>query len=128
MAATPTKSEIKRLQQAINWSFRQLKPFRANDIEAMRQYVGRHYSNKGSTKTVPFNLLELAVSTYTQRLAGGKPRMLATTPHRSLMPQAAKLQRGTNHLLEEIIFHKTQGMERVHARCHATVCRLDYGR
>jgi len=107
MAATPTKPEIKRLQEAINWSFRQLQPFRANDMEAMRQYVGAHYSQKGASKKVPFNLMELAISTYTQRLAGGKPKALMTTPHQSLLPQTAKLQRGTNHLLEEIDFHTT---------------------
>jgi hypothetical protein len=107
MAKTPTKLEIKRLQGAINWSYRQLDPFRKNDATAMKQYVGSHYSNKGADKKVPFSLLELAMSTYTQRLVGGKPRVLATTPHRQLIPMKSKLQRGTNHLLEEIIFHET---------------------
>jgi hypothetical protein len=107
MAKTPTKSEIMRLQQAINWSFKQLKPFRANDKYAMEQYVGRHYSDKGSAKKVPFSLLELAISTYTQRLSGGKPKVLFTTPHDQLQPAKAKLQRGTNHLLEEIDFGET---------------------
>ena len=107
MAKKPTQSEIKRLQEAINWSYRQLEPFRKNDIDAMRQYVGRHYSRDGADKIVPFSLLELAVTTYTQRLSGGKPRVLFTTPHETLQPQKSKLQRGTNHLLEEITFHET---------------------
>ena len=96
-----------RLQQSMNWSYRQLAPFRANDKFAMEQYVGAHYSEKGSHKSVPFSLLELAISTYTQRLSGGKPRVLFTTPHDQLQPQKSKLQRGTNHLLEEIDFGKT---------------------
>ena len=99
--------DIKRLQLAINWSYRQLKPFRENDLAAMRQYVGRHYSNNGSGKKVPFSLLELAVSTYTQRLSGGKPKSLWTTPHDILRPQTKKLQMGTNHLLGEIDFADT---------------------
>lgn len=107
MAKTPTISEIKRLQEAINWSYRQLKPFRENDATAMKQYVGSHYSNSGADKKVPFSLMELAISTYTQRLSGGKARILITTPHQQLQAQKAKFQRGTNHLLEEIDFHET---------------------
>jgi len=107
MPDTPTKPEILRLQRAINWSYRQLKPFRQNDMEAMQQYVGSHYSEHGANKKVPFSLMELAISTYTQRLSGGTPRVLATTPHRSLKAQAAKLKRGINNLLDEIDFHET---------------------
>lgn len=107
MAKRPSKIEIMRLQQSINWSYRQLAPFRANDKYAMEQYVGRNYSEGGSQKKVPFSLLELAISTYTQRLSGGKPKVLFTTPHDQLQPQKSKLQRGTNHLLEEIDFGVT---------------------
>jgi len=105
--ARPSKAEITRLQQAINWSYKQLKPFRENDMKAMRQYVGIHYSDRGADKKVPFSLLELAISTYTQRLSGGKPRALFTTPHDVLQPQKSKLQKGTNHLLGEIDFGAT---------------------
>ena len=107
MAKKPTKNEIMRLQEAINWSYKQLKPFRENDKYAMEQYVGAHYSEKGADKKVPFSLLELAISTYTQRLSGGKPKVLFTTPHDQLQPAKSKLQRGTNHLLEEIDFGDT---------------------
>ena len=107
MAKKPSKEEIMRLQESINWSYKQLEPFRKNDKYAMEQYVGVHYSDQGSTAPVPFSLLELAISTYTQRLSGGEPRVLFTTPHSQLLPQKSKLQRGTNHLLEEIDFGET---------------------
>jgi hypothetical protein len=107
MANKPSKIEIQRLQKAINWSYRQLRPFRKNDMQAMRQYVGAHYSDNGASKPAPFNLLELAISTYTQRLSGGKPQALFTTPHQQLRPESSKLQRGTNHLLGEINFKDT---------------------
>jgi hypothetical protein len=107
MPDTLTKIQIKRLQEAINWSYRQLKPFRENDMHAMEEYVGRHYSGRGAARKVPFSLLELAVSTYTQRLSGGKPKALFTTPHEQLLPAKSKLQTGTNHLLEEIDFATT---------------------
>ena len=105
--ARPNKAQIKRLQESMNWSYRQLEPFRENDLRAMEQYVGRHYSKGGSNKTVPFSLLELAVSTYTQRLSGGKPQVLFTTPHDAIQEQKSKLQTGTNHLLGEIDFADT---------------------
>jgi len=105
--AKPTVNEIKRLQESINWSYRQLKPFRENDKEAMKQYVGSNYSDMGAERPVPFSLLELAIGIYEQRLSGGKARALFTTPHDSLKPQTSKLQIGTNHLLEEIAFHTT---------------------
>ena len=107
MAKRPTKIEIKRLQQSINWSYKQLEVFRKNDKYAMQQYVGSHYSDNGSDKKVPMSLLELAISTYTQRLSGGKPQALFTTPHDILQPQKSKLQIGTNHLLNEINFGET---------------------
>ena len=107
MAAKPTNAEIHRLQLALNWSYKQLEPFRKNDKYAMEQYVGTHYSNRGSAKKVPFSLLELAITTYTQRLSGGRPRALFTTPHDILQPQKSKLQTGTNHLLDEIDFGAT---------------------
>jgi hypothetical protein len=102
--AKPSQSEIKRLQEAINWSFKQLKPFRENDKYAMQQYVGSHYSDNGASKKVPFSLLELAITTFTQRLSGGKPRALFTTPHDILLPKKSKLQDATNRLLDEIDF------------------------
>ena len=107
MAKTPTKLEVKRLQQAINYSYRELRPARVADKSAMMQYLTTHYSDNGARKPVPFNLLELAITIYTQRLTGGSPRVLMTTKHRELYPANAKLQRGTNHLLEEIDFGVT---------------------
>jgi hypothetical protein len=107
MPDAPSNTELRRLQLAINWSYKQLKPFRHNDMTAMQQYVGRHYSDNGSDMKVPFSLLELAVTTYTQRLSGGKPKALFTTPHSALAQQKAKLQQGTNNLLDEINFGET---------------------
>ena len=107
MAKTPTKQEVRRLQQAINYSYRQLRPARVADKLAMQQFLTTHYSENGARHPVPFNLLELAVTIYTQRLTGGRPQALMTTEHRGLYPANAKLQRGTNHLLGEIKFGDT---------------------
>ncbi|MBU1307863.1 MAG: hypothetical protein KKF33_20355, partial [Alphaproteobacteria bacterium] len=47
---------------------------------------------------------ELAITTFTQRLSGGKPRALFNTPHDILIPKKSKLQEATNRLLDEIDF------------------------
>jgi hypothetical protein len=88
-------------------SRRKLSPFRQNRLEALRQYVGAHYSDDGAPDKVPVNLIELAANVYTVSLAARTPRVLATTPHREIKADAADLELALNFLLQEINFKRT---------------------
>lgn len=91
-----------KLTTAVDWSIRELGTPRKKRHEAIRQYVGAHYADGGAEKVVPTNFLELAVTIYTQQLAGAAPRAMVSTPIRSLKPQALDMQYALNQLPGEI--------------------------
>ena len=98
---------LKRLRNAVEWSRRKLLPFRKKRVDAIREFVGQHYSDNGSNDRVPFNFLEIATSIYTSQLASNNPRVMVTTPHSELKTKAFDLGLAVNVLMQEIQIHKT---------------------
>lgn len=90
------------LRSSIDWSQQQLAKPRKNRMDAIRQYVGSHYSDGGADKRVPTNFIELAVSIYTRQLAAQSPRVLVSTKNDSLKPQAINAQIALNQIPDEI--------------------------
>lgn len=80
-----------------------LEPFRRKRVEALRQFVGKHYSDDGTREQVPINLIELAVSIYTRHMVARTPRVTAATAYRELRPAASTLALDLNHLIEHEI-------------------------
>ena len=103
-------AHISRLRKALKHSRKKLEPFRRNRVESLKQYVGRWYSDDGSDKKIPINLIELGIQIYARHLSARTPRVLAKTRHMALKPRAAKFQLALNHLLEEIDFRKTMNI------------------
>ena len=83
-------------------SRQQLRVFRENRLSAIRDYVGKWYSEDGSPQKQPANLLELALTIYMQNLAPQAPQCLVTTSHRELMWRAANLELGVNKTMLDI--------------------------
>lgn len=108
-------SDVKRLAEAVEYSRRKLEPFRSARVSALKQYVGRHYSENGSTDKVPVNLLELAINIYVQQLAANSPQVLVNTPHMEIKPNAYKLELGTNKLIRDINLEETLQMAVIEA-------------
>ncbi|OHB56125.1 MAG: hypothetical protein A2Y07_01240 [Planctomycetes bacterium GWF2_50_10] len=94
--------QLTKLREAVTYSRQKLQPFRDARINALRQYVGRHYSDNGATDKVPVNLLELAINIYMQQLAARPPKVLATTPFFQLKPSALNLELATNAHIAKI--------------------------
>ena len=65
------KKELGKLQESMVYSRRQLQPFRDNQVKAIKQYVGRHYSNNGSDDKVTISLIEFVVFRLTVCQKGG---------------------------------------------------------
>ena len=65
---TEKTSRQERLSEAVGQSFAKLDIYRQRRKEAVKQYVGQWYSDEGSDKAVPINLMELATNIYLQRL------------------------------------------------------------
>ena len=103
----PQDNKLKRLREAIDYSRRKLMPFRQQRYEAIRQYVGFHYSDDGTSDRIPVNLLELAVNIYTQQMAARAPKALVQTRFAELKPMAANFELALNHLIKEIRLGQT---------------------
>lgn len=95
------------LRKAIEHSRRRLQPYREKRVAAVREFVGRNYSDTGSRDRVPVNMLELFVSTYSRQLIANRPQVNVTPRVRSLAPQASELGLATNHVLKEMDIETT---------------------
>ncbi len=94
--------DMKRLRQAMKFSWQQLLPFRQRRLHRIRQYAGHNYNGSAEREMkVPVNFLELAISIYIQHLAANAPRVLFTTVHPELKPDAASLTLATNRLIDK---------------------------
>lgn len=91
-----------QLRTAIDWSVRQFATPRKKRVEAIKQYVGSHYSDGGADKRVPTNFLELAVTIYTRQLAARAPQVMITTKNASFRPAARDMELAINQIPEEI--------------------------
>jgi hypothetical protein len=96
-----------RLFTAIEWSKKQLHYPRKKRYEAIKQYVGHHYSEEGTQKRVPVNFLKLAIDVYVRALAAKSPRVLISTRKPELMPTAANLELAVNEIPDEIGLNST---------------------
>lgn len=102
-----SRSDMRKLREAINWSRERLQPFREHRLEALRQYVGANYSEGGASNLVPVNMIEFGINTLVRHLVASNPRVLVTTPYRKLKPTALDLELALNYLLEQIDFQRT---------------------
>ena len=64
---------LDKLRKSIQSSRRRLQPYREKRVRAIREFVGRNYSDTGSRDRVPVNMLELFISTYSRQLVGNEP-------------------------------------------------------
>jgi hypothetical protein len=75
---------------------RQLEPYRREHTEAVRQYVGGHWSDEDRKKHVPVNFLSLYVSVMSRSLVPKSPRVLLTTFSRQSLPAVSAMQSWCN--------------------------------
>lgn len=100
-------NSMEKLRTQLDTARKELVPFRRNRMNAIRQFVGKHYSDNGAPDKVPVNLLELAVGIYRRNLIARRPRVLCTTRVKELKGSANKARIAINHLLKEIHIHET---------------------
>ena len=95
---------IPKLRAVISQNYRKLQPYRKNTYEAVRQYVGRHYTDDGTSDRVPMNYIQLAVQIYGRMLTSRMPQVTVNTKNQELKHVAARAQRLANAMLKEIDF------------------------
>lgn len=101
------QSEFVRLHDAVERSCLALSAPRGNRLDAVKQFVGAHYAENGSSKRVPTNFIELAVTIYMRLLAARAPKVLVTTEAFELRPFAKDLEIVLNQIPGEIGLGKT---------------------
>ena len=100
--------QYSKLQTAIEWSRRQMTPYRERRHKFLRQYLGQHWGSGGLTnEKMPLNMLALAVQTFSRNLAARNPAVTVTSRNRTLAPLAKKLEVTMNQTIEEIDLRST---------------------
>jgi len=103
--------QFDRLKSSVDWSNRMMEKPRRSRIDAVRQFVGSHYSDGGAEKRVPTNFLKLAVDIYVRQLAARMPQALYTTQIPELKPTAATMELRLNQIPDEInLTHTLRGV------------------
>ncbi len=94
--------DFNALTTAVEWSVKKMETARANRKDAIKEYVGMHYSENGSDVRVPTNFIELAVTIYVRLLAARAPRCLVGAKLVNLRPFAADMELALNEIPDEI--------------------------
>jgi hypothetical protein len=103
--------DLSRLSLAIQRSRLMLRRYREERREAVRQYVGRHWSEEGTNQPVPVNLISLYTSIVGRSLVPKAPRTTLSTWDRSQKPTLKAAQAWINKELERS--HFAEAMQRV---------------
>src|SRR3990167_4563034 len=90
---------FENLRDSVESSYKRLEGARERLMALRKQYVGRNYSEGGSARHVPVNLLELAVTSYTHLLAPKAPQVSVKTNYRELRISADYLEMALNELV-----------------------------
>lgn len=98
---------LKRLTSAVEASRRVLQPHRNKRLEFLREFVGMHYGDRGTSDRVPVNYLQMTTSLYVRAMAARTPRVLVTTPYLSLEPIARNLQIVTQRAIDHMKLDQT---------------------
>jgi hypothetical protein len=103
------ETDRSRLFKAIEYSTRNLRPFREMRKKFVTDYVGSYYNSgsKSGSKEVVMNLMYQTAETYTMSLAANRPRILVTSQFPELAGFAHNFQRTVNNLIEEIHLEET---------------------
>lgn len=101
------QADIKNLMSAVEAASKSLRVARENRMAALRQYVGKHYSDGGSSDKVPINMIELAATIYSQKLVAMAPRALVNTPHVSLRSESRDFETMLNASIEDLNLEET---------------------
>ena len=96
------KRYFSRLANAIEQGRKDLAPFRANRVEAVRQYVGSHYSDDGTTDRQPLGMIELGVSIITRHLVAQAPEALVTSKVKEYKTNAYELGLALHEVVKQI--------------------------
>jgi hypothetical protein len=96
----PPEIDLVRLRDAVRADRLSLETFRREREDAVKQYVGYHYSRGGTTAQVPVNLIGLYVSVMSRALVAKEPRVMLSTFDAKARPAVDQMQQWLNEEAE----------------------------
>ena len=99
--------KIKSLVGDIAVSEKALTPFREQDVELVRKYVGKHYGSEGSQENRPINMIETGVNTYQRFISANNTQVMVDSDQEQLLPEALNLELVMNNELRRIAFDES---------------------
>lgn len=90
-----------RLFQAMRVSRRILEAYRSERLHAVRQFVGRHYSDGGPELKVPVNMIGRYVQIVARSLVPTCPRVMMSTQVKEKQPAVSAMQEWMNQRLSQ---------------------------
>ena len=101
------EKQFSSLKESIEWSNQQLLFPRKKRIQSIESYVGMHYSENGSARVMPVNMLKVGVDIYVRQLAARAPRVMITTKYDELKVTADDFELALNQIPIEICLGET---------------------
>jgi len=98
------ETDRNRLFKAMEWSYRQLEPFRRLVSRLVEEYAGSGYGQPGARPRyeILLNLMNQAVDAYTMSLVANRPRIMVGTRNSELLAFAKHFEIALNNLIQEI--------------------------
>ncbi len=94
--------DVSRLAFAMQRARLQLRRYREERREAVRQYVGGHWSDEGSSQKVPINLISLYVNIVSRTLIAKNPRVMLSTFDRGNKATIKTMEKWANKEIERM--------------------------
>ena len=66
--------DMNRLRESMEWSEREISPFRLKHAEALRHFAGNRYGSSDLKQKKPINVLQIAVNVWRRQLVSQTPR------------------------------------------------------
>jgi hypothetical protein len=107
----PEKIDLDRLLNAMARSRLVLRRYREERSQAVRQYVGSHYSDDAVRQRVPLNLIKLYCKIVGSKLIAHNPRVMLSTFAKENKPAVKAMEAWVNHQIPRMKFANT--MQRV---------------
>lgn len=99
--------DVPRLAESMRASRRVLEYFRTQKRDAVKQFVGRHWSKDAAERTVPINTLARYVQVVSRALVPKNPRVMFTTKQREKQAAVSVMQEWVNERIEAMHFDQT---------------------
>lgn len=94
--------DVARLCGAMQRARLVLRRYRQERREAVRQYVGLHWSEEGTREQVPVNLISLYISIVSRSLIAKSPRVMLSTFQRQHKPTVSAMQSWCDKEIEDM--------------------------